>query len=118
MSSAKVDGAAQAAQSLESYFLRRVLSEVRSTEDSSMDGGFAGGMFKEMLDESLADAMSKAGGVGIASVVQHQLEPAAASGKAHTLASKAIGRYGQVSESTDEKKASSLTRPGRPMDWR
>ncbi len=71
----RVADTAQAAQALESYFLRRVLSEVRSPDQGLLDGGFAGGMFKEMLDESLADSMAAAGGIGVGKAVERQLEP-------------------------------------------
>ena len=79
----KIQDAGQAATALEAYFLRRVLSEVRSSEEGLLGGGFAGGMFKEMFDEAVADAMSAAGGVGVADVISKQLDPngAAASAK-------------------------------------
>jgi len=103
--SAKINDVSQAAQSLEAYFLRRVLAEVR-TSDEAQDGGFAGGMFKEMLDESLSDAMSKAGGVGIAQVVERQLKPT----PTHTSHHAAAKAY--------KDSASSSIEPGRPKDWR
>lgn len=74
----KIQDANQAATALESYFMRRVLSEVKTSEDSLLGGGFAGGMFKEMFDEAIADSMSAAGGIGIGQTVAKQLDPAAA----------------------------------------
>jgi Rod binding domain-containing protein len=74
----RIQDANQAATALESYFLRRVLSEVRTSEDGLLGGGFAGGMFKEMFDEAIADSMSAAGGIGIGQTVAKQLDPAAA----------------------------------------
>jgi len=74
----RIQDANQAATALESYFLRRVLSEVRASEDGLLGGGFAGGMFKEMFDEAIADSMSAAGGIGIGQTVAKQLDPAAA----------------------------------------
>jgi murein DD-endopeptidase MepM/ murein hydrolase activator NlpD len=64
------DDADTAATQLEAYFLRRMLSEMTSTESSELlGGGFAGQMFQEMLDEALADSMAEAGGLGIADIV-------------------------------------------------
>lgn len=74
----RIQDANQAASALESYFLRRVLSEVRTSEDGLLGGGFAGGMFKEMFDEAIADSMSAAGGIGIGQTVAKQLDPTAA----------------------------------------
>jgi Rod binding domain-containing protein len=79
----RIQDANQAATALESYFLRRVLSEVRSSEEGLLGGGFAGGMFKEMFDEAVADSMSAAGGVGIGQVVAKQLDPAGAAKTQH-----------------------------------
>lgn len=65
---------AQAARMLEAYFLRRVLAEVReSSEGGLLEQGFGGQMFREMLDEALADRMADGGGVGLAKVVEQQL---------------------------------------------
>lgn len=74
----KIQDTNQAATALESYFMRRVLSEVKTSEDSLLGGGFAGGMFKEMFDEAIADSMSAAGGIGIGQTVAKQLDPTAA----------------------------------------
>ena len=71
---AKVDDpAAQAAKQLEAFFLRRLLAEARPEGGSGIDGGFAGDTFKQMLDEAVADKMSAAGGIGMASMFAHQL---------------------------------------------
>jgi murein DD-endopeptidase MepM/ murein hydrolase activator NlpD len=74
MSSVKPPDVGQAASQLEAYFLRRTLAEVQPGEGLT-GGGFAGGMFKDMLDEAISDAMAKAGGVGIAQAVEDQLDP-------------------------------------------
>ena len=85
----RIQDANQAATALESYFLRRVLSEVRASEDGLLGGGFAGGMFKEMFDEAIADSMSAAGGIGIGQTVAKQLDPAAAAKPKHAAAPEA-----------------------------
>src|SRR5215468_3382215 len=79
----RIQDANQAATALESYFLRRVLSEVKTSEEGLLGGGFAGGMFKEMFDEAIADSMSAAGGIGIGQTVAQQLDPAAAAKSKH-----------------------------------
>jgi murein DD-endopeptidase MepM/ murein hydrolase activator NlpD len=63
-----------AGQQLEAFFLRQLLSETRPAGGGAIDGGFAGDTFKGMLDEAIADKMSKAGGIGMASIFSKQLE--------------------------------------------
>jgi len=53
-----------------------MLSEMRSSMGKGMfDGGYAGKMFQDMLDESMADQMSLSGNLGIADIVESQLAP-------------------------------------------
>lgn len=91
---AKIDDAHKAARSLEAYFLRRVLAEVKTSENSITGGGFAGDTFKDMFDEAIADAMANAGGVGMADIIAKQLDPhkgskgAEAAASAHATAEK------------------------------
>jgi len=61
-----------AAQQLEAFFLRQLLAEARP-QGGAIDGGFAGDTFKQMLDEAIADKMSAAGGIGMATMIQKQL---------------------------------------------
>lgn len=61
-----------AAQQLEAFFLRQLLSEARP-QGGMVDGGFAGDTFKSMLDEAIADKMSAAGGIGMSSMFAKQL---------------------------------------------
>jgi Rod binding domain-containing protein len=72
---APIDDAHKAARSLESYFLRRVLAEVKTSENSLTGGGFAGDTFKDMFDEAIADSMANAGGVGMADIIAKQMDP-------------------------------------------
>jgi Rod binding domain-containing protein len=67
----------EAAKSLEAYFLRRILSEVRGG-GSIGGGGFAEDMFQEMFHETLADKMADAGGLGLAPTLEAQLDAAKA----------------------------------------
>lgn len=73
-----------AAKQLEAFFLRQLLAEARP--QSAIDGGFAGETFKQMFDEAIADKMSAAGGVGLASIFASQLTTAASSTSAATPA--------------------------------
>jgi murein DD-endopeptidase MepM/ murein hydrolase activator NlpD len=79
------DDVGKAARMLEAYFLRRIMAEVRTSagKGSLLAPGFGGEVFREMLDEALADRMAESGGVGIASMIAEQLGgesgPAAAS---------------------------------------
>lgn len=65
----------EAAGQLEAYFLRRILSEVK-TSSAVAGGGFGEEMFQEMLNEALADKMAEAGGLGLAPLLESQLEVA------------------------------------------
>jgi murein DD-endopeptidase MepM/ murein hydrolase activator NlpD len=75
----QADQAKTAAKQLEAFFLRQLLAEARPQGGGGIDGGFAGDTFKQMLDEALADKMSNAGGFGMASMFQSQLDPSAKS---------------------------------------
>lgn len=66
------DDSKVAAQQLEAFFLRQLLSEARP-QGGMVDGGFAGDTFKSMLDEAIADKMSAAGGIGMSSMFAAQL---------------------------------------------
>ena len=73
------DDVRKAARGLEAHFLRQMLTEVSETTSSAgPDAGFAGSTFKEMLDGALADAMAKAGGIGLGKVIEKELERAPA----------------------------------------
>ena len=61
-----------AAQQLEAFFLRQLLAETK-TSGSTIDGGFAGDTFKQMLNEAVADKMSAAGGIGLSKMFAKQM---------------------------------------------
>ena len=62
-----------AARQLEAFFLRQMLTEARPQGGGALDGGFAGDTFKQMMDDAMADKMSAAGGIGMASLFAKQL---------------------------------------------
>ena len=69
----QAEQAKTAAKQLEAFFLRQLLTEARP-QGGGIDGGFAGDTFKQMLDEALADKMSNAGGMGMATLFEKQLD--------------------------------------------
>jgi murein DD-endopeptidase MepM/ murein hydrolase activator NlpD len=71
----QAEQAKTAAKQLEAFFLRQLLAEARPQGGGGIDSGFAGDTFKQMLDEALADKMSSAGGLGLASMFEKQLDP-------------------------------------------
>lgn len=71
----QAEQAKTAAKQLEAFFLRQLLAEARPQGGGGLDAGFAGDTFKQMLDEALADKMSNAGGLGLASMFEKQLDP-------------------------------------------
>jgi murein DD-endopeptidase MepM/ murein hydrolase activator NlpD len=84
------DDAGDAARMLEAYFLRRIMAEVRSSNEGGMFApGFGGEVFSEMLDEALADRMAEGRGVGLAAMVKRQL---GGDGVAAALATPATAR--------------------------
>lgn len=88
--------AADAARQLESFFMRRMLAEMRKSVGEGMfNGGYAGKMFQDMLDEAMADQMAASGTLGVAGLVRAELEDSP--GKAPALVSSGsaalVGRY-------------------------
>ena len=75
----QAEQAKTAGKQLEAFFMRQLLAEARPQGGGGIDGGFAGDTFKQMLDEALADKMSGAGGIGLASMFAKQLDGSAAS---------------------------------------
>jgi murein DD-endopeptidase MepM/ murein hydrolase activator NlpD len=73
----QTDDAKTAAKQLEAFFLRQLLAEARPQGGGGIDGGFAGDTFKQMLDDALADKMSGAGGLGMATMFESTLDGSA-----------------------------------------
>jgi murein DD-endopeptidase MepM/ murein hydrolase activator NlpD len=93
--------AGEAGKMLEAYFLRRIMAEVRESSDGGLLApGFGGQVFREMLDEALADRMAEAGGVGLADMVASQLggDQAAAASAAPAGARAVRAAYGAASD--------------------
>lgn len=80
-----------AAKQLEAFFLRQMLSEARPQGGGGLDGGFAGDTFKQMLDEALADKMSGAGGLGMSTLFEQQLDGSVKVATAATAPAPEIG---------------------------
>jgi Rod binding domain-containing protein len=61
--------------SLETYFLKTLISEMRKTVDKSelTDTGFAGGMYEDMLYDEYAKEFSKNAGFGFAELAYLEL---------------------------------------------
>ena len=60
------------AQELEGIFLNTLMKQMFSslhTESSAMGGGFAEDTWRDMQAEQMADAVSRAGGVGLADAI-------------------------------------------------
>lgn len=67
--SAKPDKTAEAAQNFEAILLRQFLSE---SMKSLLQGGSGGQVYGYLLTDTLAGSMAKAGGLGLASILQAQ----------------------------------------------
>ena len=68
----------KAAQQFEGYFLHELLKEMRKTvpDDKLLgDQGNGQATFRDMMDQTLTDSMSKRGDVGIAKMMYDQLAP-------------------------------------------
>jgi peptidoglycan hydrolase FlgJ len=72
-----------AAQQFEAVFLRQMISSMRQAGpgDGMLDSE-AGDTFRDMADASTADAMAHKGVLGLATLLEKQLAPAAAKGEA------------------------------------
>lgn len=86
----QAEQAKTAAKQLEAFFLRQLLAEARPQGAGGIDGGFAGDTFKQMLDEALADKMSAAGGLGMATMFQSTLDGSAQQGNTTSLTTSAM----------------------------
>lgn len=62
-----------AARGLEALFVRQLLAQARPSEPGMLDGGFAGETFRGMLDEAMSDAITAAGGLGMADSLEAAL---------------------------------------------
>ena len=61
---------------MESLFIQNMLKEMRASvpQNGLFSGGKAEEMFTSMLDAEMAKKMSAAGGIGLSSIIQKQLE--------------------------------------------
>ncbi len=70
VSTVKTGDLTEASQQFEAILLRQFLGE---SMKSLLEGGSAGQVYGYMVTDSLADSLSKAGGMGLSSVIQAQL---------------------------------------------
>lgn len=66
-----------ATQQFESYFLHQLLKEMRKTvpkDPNLQDDGDQKQIFQDMMDQTLADSMSKRGDFGLAKMLYDQLK--------------------------------------------
>jgi peptidoglycan hydrolase FlgJ len=68
------DPATKVAQNFEAILLRQFLSE---SMKPLLEGGPGGQVYGYLLTETLADSMSKAGGLGLSSILQSQFSKGA-----------------------------------------
>ncbi len=65
---------AEAAQGFEAIFLRQILHDLRKTASIDGEKSAMSGIYTEMLDEHLADQLTKAGGIGLGQAIRIYLE--------------------------------------------
>lgn len=65
------DKAADAAKQFEAILLRQILTE---SMGSLVNGGGAGSVYGYMVTDTLADSMSKAGGLGMSEILEAQFK--------------------------------------------
>ena len=63
------------AQQLEAIMITHMLKESRGNGTAFLDKSMAGGMFRDMLDEELAQNMSKVGAFGLANTFEREMTP-------------------------------------------
>jgi Rod binding domain-containing protein len=78
--------AVEVGQQFEAVLLRQILSDVTKNMFGSMDGteSTTQTIYQDMVVTSLADSMSRAGGLGLGSVLAKQLQPENQSASAAT----------------------------------
>lgn len=65
-----------AAKQFESLWICHMLKEARGQGKGGLDNSFAGHMFRDMLDEALADHMAESGAFGLGEKIIQQMNPA------------------------------------------
>ncbi len=70
VNTANADKLGEASQQFEAILLRQFLGE---SMKGLLEGGSGGQMYGYMLTDTLADSLSKGGGLGLSSVIQAQL---------------------------------------------
>ena len=66
----------QAARGLEGVFLTQLLKEMRQTLDpETLFGKDGGDVYGGLFDQFMAQHLVQSGGVGLAAMIKHQLEP-------------------------------------------
>jgi Rod binding domain-containing protein len=65
-----------ATRQFEAVFLRQMLSSLERVATTQGKREAGGNLYGSMLVDAVADAISRAGGIGIASMLKHSLEPA------------------------------------------
>ena len=89
----------KACQQFEAYFLDSLFKEMRKTvpKDKLLgDDAHQQEIFQEMMDQNVADSVSKQGGFGLADMMYRQLSPALPSGEADTAAKKPAASAGDI----------------------
>ncbi|MFH0900367.1 MAG: rod-binding protein [Pseudomonadota bacterium] len=98
----------EAARGFEGLLLRQMLSEMRrGLKGGILEGGHTGTLFRQMLDEAIADAVADSGGLGIAKMFDEELarregkitSTTIRPGEAKTISSgEALRKYAKPSE--------------------
>jgi|SRR5579872_4914509 len=67
---------AEASRQFEAVLLRQILQEARKTSDSvsSKSGSSTSGIYDDMVNNQLADSISRSGAFGLAASLQNQLD--------------------------------------------
>ncbi len=63
-------------KNIEALFIQNMLKEMRATVPKSglLSGGHAESLFTSMLDAEMAKSLSEAGGIGLASIIEKQMD--------------------------------------------
>ena len=69
----KAGGVEAAAKAFEAMFIKMLLDAMPEPEDSSISGGFGGGVWRDMLHQEYADQAAKQQGFGIADAIVRQM---------------------------------------------
>ena len=84
----------KACEQFEAIFAKQLLSEMRKGENDPLTKAPGGEIYKDMMDQAIADSMAHQGALGIGKILYKQFEKAVSAGSSSGLAPAPQGGTG------------------------